>query len=265
MNNSFIEQVKQPVIFGIDGSEKLSVGESLSLKMTEISRGFKEAFRQLKSSAHTIDYGKTAKHLAAVNYFKHTMVPLTGPAYFDPEKTEWSYYVKMVSSTALLLSTALTESGRIYKWLKDVAKTGTVGSSFWFSVTKTDTLANDLQSFMEGIQSSRNTHHRLNQFYDSFKSFYDTVEHFNGAVSGIKSSDIRSLADRIDEVYHLGNIIVDKIKTSQLVFDKDSLKTLQDTINTYNTLINVTGAGLVLLNELTAVFESQTAELGKLK
>lgn len=65
MINSFIDQVKQPELFNVDGSEKLSVGESLSLKASEISRGFKEGFRKLSSSAHVVPYEKTARHLAS--------------------------------------------------------------------------------------------------------------------------------------------------------------------------------------------------------
>lgn len=261
MNNSFILQVQKPLLISVNGTEGLSVGESLGLKLSEIGQGMKEAFRTLKSSAHVIDYRPTAKHLLKVNYFKHTMVPLTGPSYFDPDKENWAYYVKMISTVSLLISTAITESGRIYKWFKDVAKTGKVGTPFWYSVSKTDNLVNDLQSFMEGLKETRNVTHRLNQYYDSFREFYEIIDHFNISAGSIKSADIQSLSERVSDVYEVGDIVVNKIKESLMVLDRDQVNKLQSVMNDYNRLINVTGAGIILFNELTAVLETQAKEL----
>lgn len=264
MNYEFLNDFKNPPAGVVIGAEDLSIGESFGLMFGELRTGFQKKWATMKSSAHEVPYGNLPVKLKGVNYFKHVNDKLTIPGLFDPNKMEWETYCKGVLLAPLMLSTARTEASRMYKWMKEIAQRGVVGRTFSYSITSTQELINRSENFLSDLKPQPATSTVLKSLYPSFNTFFDSVDEYNLAVKSVKSQDVKVLVRELDEIFHIGSLVIDKLKDSKITLNESSIKALNDTLLDFNQLVNATGALMALLNEMTAVYKAQVEELTKI-
>lgn len=263
----FLENLEKNKLKDIAGMEALGIGEKTGLFFSELSLSIDKAFAKLKTSAHVVNYDQVSKvvGLNNPNFFKHASDQLPTPAFFSKDAMSFEDYCKGVNLAPVFLSEMNTEIARFYSWLKEVASKGVIGHTYRFSISSTTQMVFDVESFIGSLKEHKNSTAHFNDMYSSFNDVFNTIQQFNSAVSTVKSRDIEVLAKNLDMVSKIGNLIVEKIKASEIVLDEQSMGKIQTLFTEFSNYANYLGVMLGLMNEQTRVFEEQLSDIKKMK
>lgn len=263
----FIAAVKEPERLSVAGVEELSVGESFSLFFKEFSTSIDRKFSALSKPVHTVDVGllRSAVRNRNINYLKNTGVDIVVPANYTPGIANMMMYTKGVVEGVFLISCLKTEAVRLYDWLKQIVKTGRPSTQFRWSVTNFDVAMTRGVDFIRGLpDENRRLKAPLGQVYVNFEEMFDVADSFNAMVKTLGARDAEVAAKELQNVYDMGQILIEKIKNNELTFDKAVVLDIEITVNAFVELTNVCGAMMTLLNELSAVLREQIKTVAKL-
>lgn len=267
MFKELIEEIRSPVPLEIAGVESLSLRESMGLFFKEFTRAVDKKMGSLKSSLHTIDYASTQNYLKKndILFVAHAGAEITTPHYFQGQIGEMESYVRNLINGIMMINGLKTETSRLYDWLKHIVRTGRTDKSFKWSISDFHEVVDQMDVFIKELEPSQNPRFPLDQVYLRFEDCFTMINQYNLAVKSIKSRDIEVLSREISQVYELGNLLVTKIESNDLLIDKAAIDDIAMTVNGYIHLVNLSGATMGMLNELTSVFERQMEEFKKFK
>lgn len=263
----FIAAVKEPERLLVAGVEELSVGESFSLFFKEFSTSIDRKFSALSKPVHVVDVGllRSAVKNRNINYLKNTGVDIVVPANYTPGIANMMMHTKGVVEGVFLISCLKTEAVRLYDWLKQIVKTGRPSTQFRWSVTNFDVAMTRGVDFIRGLpDENRRLKAPLGQVYVNFEEMFDVADSFNAMVKTLGARDAEVAAKELQNVYDMGQILIEKIKNNELTFDKAVVLDIEITVNAFVELTNVCGAMMTLLNELSAVLREQIKTVAKL-
>jgi hypothetical protein len=264
---NYIQLVKNPAPFTVQGFEALSIGESFSLFFKEINTSVDRRLAALSKSVHKVDIGgaennvKTKKLL----FVKHSGVQLLTPQGYRSGMANMASHSKAVCGGVYIISSLKTEASRLYHWLKQILKSGRLDTSFRWTVTDFDQALGQATNFIKNLpDQDRQSTFAMGQVYVSFEEFFEVASNFNNAVNMLNARDIELTAKELSNVYDLGSILVAKIHANDIVLAETAISDIESVVNRFVELTNIAGAMMVLLNELTAVFTDQAKTISKL-
>lgn len=263
----FIAAVKNPDPLTVTGVEELSVGESFTLFFKEFSTSIDRKFAGLSKPVHMVDSNslRAAIKNRNINYLKNTGVDVVVPANYTPGIANMMMHTKGVVEGVFLISCLKTEAVRLYDWLKQIVKTGRPATQFRWSVTNFDVAVDRGTDFIKSLpDENRRLKSPLGQVYVNFEEMFDVMDTFNAMVKTLGARDAEVAAKELQNVYEMGQLLIEKIKSNELTFDKAVVLDIEITINAFVNLTNVCGAMMTLLNELSAVLREQIKTVVKL-
>lgn len=263
-----IRSVQHPEILSISGFEALSIGESINLFLKEIGGGMDRRLASLSKSVHPVEFLSVKRELEknGILYVKNTTVQILTPEAFIPGMGNMMAYTKAVISGAYIIGSLKTEAARLYDWLKQVVSKGRMESDFKWAVSDFSMAVNKAETFLKDLpETSRSVTYNLNQVYMSFDEMWDVINTFNNAVKTIGGRDVEVLAKTWQDVYNIGQLLVRKIKASDLIIDEQTMQDIEQVVTKFSGLNNVAAAMMVLTNELSAVFAAQVETVKKLQ
>lgn len=264
---NYIQLVKQPAPFTVQGFEALSIGESFDLFFKELSISVDKRLATLSKSVHKVDFSNAENNIRTKKllYVKHTGVQILTPEGYRVGMANMAAHSKAVSGGVYVISSLKTEASRLYHWLKQILKTGRVDTSFRWSVTDFSQAVDSCENFIKNLPvSDTQVTFPLGQVYVSFEEFFEVVNGFNSNVAQLAARDVELTARELSNVYDLGSILVRKIRENDIVLSEMAISDIEDVVNRFVQLTNIAGAMMVMLNELTAVFTEQAKALAKL-
>lgn len=250
----------------IQGIESLGIGESLRLFFEEFFTETDRKLAQFKTSLHTINFLPVEEKLSkqGILFVNNANVRIPTPTYFKGGEGEMVYYVDNIITAIIVVEGFKTEVQRFYDWMKQVVKMGRVAKTYNWTVTKYETQVAEATKFIKELEEGK-TSYPLKQVYVNFPEAFGMMLRYNKAAASIKARDAEVMARDLKNVYDLGNLLVSKIQSNDIVVDPAILKDVQDKINLFNSLTSVVGGCLGLINEMSAVFNSQLDEFKKFK
>jgi len=266
MNYNFVSYVQNPTKLHISGVENLGVGESIRLFFEEFFTETDRKLAQFSSSLHTINWQAVEKELQARNvlYINNAQKRIPTPTYFDGGEGEMAFYIDNLITAVVVVDGFKTEIQRFYDWMKKVIKLGRIDSAYKWTVTGYDQEVGKISKFIKDLEEGKKTY-KLEECYVNFQEAFGLMNRFNQAVKSIGARDAEIMARDLKNVYSVGNLLVDKIKANDLVVDDYVIKGVQEKVNLFNELTSIVGACLGLINETTAVFDSQLKEFKTFK
>ena len=265
--NNLLAEIKQRDMIALMGNENLNLTESIGLFFKEISNSVDKKLASMSGSIHKVDYLPTKRFINnnKILYTQNTGVEITAPSYVTGEFAEMNYYVGSLISSILVVSTLKSETSSMYKWLKDIVKTGRADTSYRWASSLTDNEILKAHKFLSGLSEPKKQTLRLGQLYNNFEECFDLINHFNNAVGGIKARDTEIIANDLSNIYGLGNLLIAKIEANELTMSKDTIGEINYVVHKWIDLVNIGSAIIGLLNELTAVFTEQLKEFQSMK
>lgn len=264
---NYIQLVKNPAPFTVQGFEALSIGESFNLFFKEFNLSVDKRLSALAKSVHKVDFSGAENNIRTkkVLYVKNTGVSILTPQGYRSGLANMAAHTKAVTGGVYIISSLKTEAARLYHWLKQILKTGRQDSSFSWTVSDFDMALTAAENFIKNLpDSDRQVTFPLGQVYISFEEFFEVASNFNNSVSMINARDVEIIARELTNVYDLGNILVRKIHANDLVLSEAAIGNIESVVNRFISLTNICGAMMVLLNETTVVLEQQAKVLEKL-
>lgn len=263
----FINQVKNPEKLEVTGVEQLSLTESIGAFFKEFATATDRKVASLSPSAHTVDVNKLRGVLKTrdTKFVKNTGVGITIPANFTPGIASMTAHVNGVVEGVFLISCLKTEAVRLYDWLKQIVKNGRPDTNFRWSITNFDTAIDKATRFVKMLpDENRRLKAPLGEVYVNFDEMFAVCERFNMVVKQLGARDIEIAAKELANAYSMGQLLIEKVKSNELVFDKLVVVNLEIVVNGFIELTNLCGAMMTLLNELSAVLREQINEVSKL-
>lgn len=264
---NYIELVKNPDLLSVLGAEKLSVGESFGLFFKEFSSSVDRRMASLSGSVHQVDVNQLRRAITGrkVNFVKNAGVEILVPESYQPGLANMMAHTKAVCEGVFLISSLKTEAVRLYDWLKRFIQNGRAESQFRWSITNFDTAMDKSERFVKGLpDNTRAKKAPLGQVYVNFEEMQEVMEIFNAQVKLLGARDPEMAARELSKVYELGQLLVNKIKSNDLIIDAQQVLEVEMTVNRFVALTNLCGAMMVLLNELHACFREQINQVGRM-
>lgn len=265
---NFIQLVKHPEHLSVQGFEALSIGESFNLFFKEVANSIDKKMATLSKSIHPVDIDHVRKYLTKNNilYVKNTSLEILTPEAFTPGMGNMMAHTKALTEGVYVITTLKTEAARLYDWLKQIIKNGRMTTQFSWSIGDFGNAVTKAENFVRNLpDNGRQVRYNLGQVYISFEEFYEATNLFNNYVKTIGGRDIELMAKDLSNVYDLGQLLVKKIHANDIRFSQQAIDDIEAVVNKFIELTNISGALMVLLNELTAVFNAQAEALMKLK
>lgn len=266
--NELIQAVKYPNHMSVTGFEALSIGESFNLFFNELSVTIDKRMATLSKSIHVVDFNQVKKHLEKNNiyYVKNTAVEILTPEGYHPGMGNMMAHTKAVTDAVYIICSLKTEASRLYDWMKQIIQKGRMESQFKWTIGEFGIALNKAEDFIKNLpDNSRSLRYNLGQVYVSYDEVWAVMNVHNNAVRTMGSRDIELTAKVLTQVYELGQLLVKKIHANDILLSKEAISDIEHIVNKFAELTNVSGAMMVLLNELTAVFNAQLEVLGELK
>ena len=263
-----MESVRYQHLVRVSGFEALSVGEQLSLFFKEISTGIDKRMASLAKSIHKVDFIPVKRKLEKeeILYVKNTATEILAPEGYIPGLGNMRAYTESVCTGVYIIATLQSEASRLYDWMKQIIVKGRMEHDFKWAVSDFSIAVTKSEDFVKNLPDrSRNLRYNLGQVYMSYEEAWDTMQYFNNSVSTMGGRDVEITAKILGDVYDLGQIMIKKIHANDIMLDKEAVTDVETIINRFAGLTNIAGALMVLLNELTAVFNSQLKTLSDLK
>ena len=268
LRREILSSVQHPELPTIAGCEALSIGESINLFLKEIGGGVDRRLATLSKSIHPVEFLPVKRELEkkGILYVKNTTTQILTPEAFVPGMGNMMAYTKAVLNGSYIMGTLKTEAGRLYDYLKQVVVNGRVEGDFRWAVSDFSVAVGKAETFLKDLpETSRAVTYNLNQVYMSFEEMWEVINTFNNGVKTIGGRDIEVLAKTWQDVYNIGQLLVRKIKASDILIDEDTLADIERVVTKFAALNNIAGAMMVLTNELSAVFSSQVETVKKLQ
>jgi hypothetical protein len=266
---NYIALVKNPdTLLSVQGMEAMSLGENFDLFFKEFSTSIDRRMAALSKSIHQVDYSAAKRNIEAnkILYVKNTGVEMITPEGFQAGMGNMMAHTKAVVDGVYIVCSLKTEAARLYDWLKQIIKNGRVDKSFGWTIKDFDTALNKAENFVKNLpDNSRRLKFNLGQVYFNFDEFFACMITFNHGVSTLGGRDIELLAKELTNVHELGTLMVKKIKANELLVSEQGIADVEAIVNKFVSLTNLAGALLVLLNDLTAVFNEQAKTIAELK
>jgi len=263
----FIAAVKSPDRLSVTGVEELSMSESFSQFFKEFSISIDRKFASFSRSVHQVDSDALRRAVKNRNivYLKNTGIDIAVPANYSPGIANMMMHVKGVTEGVFLISCLKTEAVRLYDWLKQIVKKGRPDTQFRWSVSNFDVAVDRGADFIRGLPDENRRHKApLGQVYVNFEEMFDVMDCFNSVAKQLGARDAEIAAKELQNTYEMGQLLIEKIKSNELTFDKATVLDIEVTINNFVNLVNLCGAMMTLLNELSAVLREQINTVTKL-
>lgn len=263
-----IVAVKYPNHVAVTGYEALSIGERFNLFFKEVSTTLDKRMAVLAKSIHTVDYAPVQKHLERneILYVKNTHVSMLTPVNYHPGLGNMMGHTRAVIDGVYIIGSLKTEASRLYDWLKQVITKGRMDTEFKWTISEFGMAVNRSEEFIKNLpDTGRNLNYNLGQIYVSYDEIWDCMNVYNQSVRTMGARDAEITVKVLGDVYDLGRILVQKIHANDIMLDQKAVDDIESIVNKFAELTNVAGVMMVLLNELTAVFNSQLKTLKELK
>lgn len=263
-----LHEIHYPAITTVAGFEALSIGESFNLFFSEMSNSIDKRLSLLAKSIHAVNFDQTRIRLKKENilYVKNGTVQLLVPEGYLPGMGSMGNYAKHVALGVYIISTLKTEAARLYDWMKEIVSKGRMGQEFRWSIGDFGQALTKAENFIKGLpDNGRVTHQNLNVVYSSYEEMWDVIHHYNVAVKNLGARDAEIISKTISGVFEIGQLLVKKIHANDIVLSREAIGEVEAIINRFRDFTNIAGVMMVLLNELTAVFQSQLKVLSELK
>lgn len=261
-------EINYPSITTVTGFESLSIGENFRLFFGELSTSIDKRLSLLAKSIHSVNFDQTRTYLKKekILYVKNATTPLLVPEGYAPGMGAMANYSKNVTLGVYIISTMKTEAARLYDWMKEIITKGRMGQEFRWSIGDFGQAITKAEQFIKSLpDNGRTTNQQLGVVYTSYEEMWDTIHNYNIAVKNIGGRDAEVIAKTIADVFDIGQLLVKKIQNNDLTITKEAISEIEAIVNRFRDFTNVAGVMMVLLNELTAVFESQVKTLSELK
>lgn len=264
---NYIELVKYPQPMSVTGFEALSVGEKFNLFFKEFSGSIDKKLGIFSKSVHAVDYSPVQKRIeGGLLYVKNTGVEILTPEGFAPGMGNMMAHTKSVTAGIYLISSLKTEASRLYDWLKQIIRNGRIDDTFRWTIGDFGSQVTKAENFIRNLPNhSRSVRYNLGQVYISFDEMFDTMNTFNNQVRLIGARDVELISKELTSVYELGGLLVKKIQANDIVIGEQGIADVESVVNKFIELTNICGAMMVMLNELTAVFNAQIKTLSEVK
>lgn len=265
---NYLALVQKPEPFTVQGFEALSLGENFKLFFKEFTSSIDNRMATLSKSIHKVDTSSAQHNITAnkVMYVKNTGVEILAPEGYSAGMGNMMAHTKAVTDGIYIVCSLKTEASRLYDWLKQVIRNGRIDRSFGWSIRDFDNALTKTENFVRQLPTgSRKLKFSLGQMYFNFDEFFACVDAFNDTVQTLGARDIEMLAKELNNVYELGQLLTHKIQSSELVINEQGIDDIETIINKFVGLVNLSGAVLVLLNDLTAVFNEQVKTISTLR
>jgi len=263
-----IVAVKYPNQVALAGFEALGIGERFGLFFKEVSTAIDKRMAVLAKSIHTVDFVPTQKHLERneILFVKNTHIELLAPINYHPGLGNMMAHTKAVVDGVYIISSLKTEASRLYDWLKQILTKGRMDTDFRWTIGEFGMAVNRSEEFIKNLpETGRNLNYNMGQLYVSYDEIWSCMNTYNQSVRTMGARDAEITAKVLSDVYDLGRILVQKIHANDIMFDQKAVDDIEAIVNKFAELTNVAGVMMVLLNELTAVFNSQLKTLQGLK
>lgn len=259
MNNflsTYTQGLDLPVFEYVAGEEKLSFPEHLREWFTGIYLAIQKLYAKFTFNIHKVDMTTELSLLKkdSTLFYKHGSVECPTPEYFVKTPMWMTTYVKSLNDGAVLMDILTTESATMYSRMKKFASTGVVPPTFKWVVTDTDKVIDRAEAFMSALKQNRGSF-MLKEVYSNPDEIASVVNIFNTTVRNFKSRDSEMLSAELKRVYDIASLSVEKLKVGDIPTNKDEILMLEGMFKTFSRLTNITGAMLVLLNEMAAVLD----------
>lgn len=261
-------EIHYPSITTVSGFESLSIGENFRLFFSELSTSIDKRLSLLAKSIHTVNFDPVRLHLKKHNvlYVKNTATQILVPEGYIPGMGSMATYTKNITLGVYIVSTLKTEAARLYDWMKEIVSKGRMSQEFRWSIGDFGQAITKAENFIKGLPDNGSTvKQNLGTVYISFEEMWDTMHQYNIAVKNLGSRDAEVIAKTIADVFDIGQILVKKIQNNDITLTKEAIGEVEAIVNRFRDFTNIAGVMIVLLNELTAVFQSQLDTVGKLK
>lgn len=260
--------VKYPNNVAVAGFEALGIGERFQLFFNEISTTIDKRMAVLAKSIHVVDFVPVQRHLEKneILYVKNTHIQMLTPVNYHPGLGNMMHHVNAVVDGVYIIGSLKTEATRLYDWLKQVLTKGRMDTEFKWTISEFGMAVNRSEEFIKNLpDTGRNLNYNLGQVYVSYDEIWGCMNTYNQSVRTMGARDAEITVKVLSDVYDLGRILVQKIQANDIMLDQRAVNDIESVVNKFAELVNVSGVMMVLLNELTAVFNAQLRTLKDLK
>jgi len=263
---NFVNKVQNPDTLTINGLEEFGVGEALRFFFEEFFTETDRKLAQFKSSLHTINWQPVERKISSdkVSFIDNANKRIPTPTYYQGGEAEMAYHVENVINAVMVVDGFKTEVQRFYDWMKKVVKLGRIDQSYKWTITDYDEIVGKVSGFIKELQEGPKSA-KLGEVYVNFPEAFGLMNRYNQACKSVGSRDAEVMARDLKNVYAVGNLLVNKIKNGDITVDAYVIKGVQEKVSLFNELTAIVGACLGLMNELTAVFDSQLKEFSTFK
>lgn len=246
----------------VDGNEAFGIPKFLTpvegfrLRLKNLSLDLDRKISAISSSIHTVDYRKAQGKAKKLSYLSKAESELPIPVHYDNRKMAWDEYVKMCVQGISLLDGFKTDSARFYDWLKEIAAKGKVAGTYRHTISSTARQIDDLDKFIKTLgDSKRSMTQPMENLYPSFDKMFGLINDFNLRAKLVKARDVEIVARQLKLNAELGELVLDRILSNDIVLDEREVNQFKQTFDEFERYMNVTGATVGLLNELSAVLK----------
>lgn len=268
LDKVLVNQVKDQDLLKVQGVEGMSIGESFTAFFREFSTSIDRRMAVLAKAVHTVEYEATQKYLQNNNilYVKNTGVEILTPECYTPGFGNLNTHVQVLVDGVYIISSLKTESTRLYDWLKQIVKKGRVDKSFNWTISDFDRAVEPIQNYIKNLpEDGRRNKYNLGQVYVNFDECFGSIHKFNTVVKTLGHRDVEVITRELTNCYEIGQLLVKKIHANDITISPEAIIDIELVVNKFIALTNLCGVLMVLLNEMTAVFNSQIETLNKLK
>ena len=252
----------------VTGFEALSIGDKFDMFFREMSTAIDKRMAAIAKSIHVVDFQSVQKKLEReeVLYVRNTATEILTPEGYIPGMGNMMGHTKAVTDSVYIISSLKTEASRLYDWLKQIITKGRMDTEFRWTIGEFGQAVSKAEDFVKNLpDQSRNLRYNLGQVYISFDEAWSVMNTFNNSVRTLGARDVEITAKILNDVYGLGQLLVRKIKANDIMLTPEAINDIEHVVNKFAELANISGAMMVLLNELSAVFSSQLKTLSELK
>lgn len=263
-DEDYISLVKSKALLEVTGVEGMTLTESFSAFFKEFSTSIDRKMSGMSGSVHTVDVNSLRRFVenSGVQFVRNTGVEIIVPANFTPGLANMMQTVNGIVNGVIILNSLKIEGARLYDWLKQVVKTGRAPTRFSWTVTNFDAAIDQSLHFIRNLpDEKRRLKCPLGQVYVNFQEMIDVVERFNSAVKTIGARETEVAHKEMANAYSMGQILIQKIKSNDVVLDKNTLTDIECMINAFIELTNLAGALMTVTNEMSAVLREQIKEV----
>lgn len=251
----------------VDGMESFSIPERFKFFFKEASLSTDKILSKLSFNIHQVDTKVLAEinKNRSVNFLRAAAFPITVPAFYNAKVTDFNSYQSKVVQSVLLVSQINVEAETFYKWLKDIVKTGKVTKLHSFAISDFEELISESETFLDQLEAGESKKKPISELYDSFGKMEESINWFNTNVKVLKARDVELIDKQFNNIYEIAELLYRKIKANDIVISKEDLDLVKDKLIEIARVLNITGAMVGLLNELSAVYRSQVSEVKTMK